>query len=304
MKKCGYIALVGLPNAGKSTLLNACIGQKIAGVSRKPQTTRNQIVGVMTREETQFLFIDTPGLQKKNPQLSLMGKRMNQEAWTSLSDADCCGYLVDGTKGLCEEDLVFLSQVGKQIQCPVFLLLSKVDKIRLAEIEVRRGELEAALKSFGVEEQVKIFSISAKRKESLEPFFADVQKLMPEHPWLFAEDDLTNRSTAFVLQELAREQVFRHLGQELPYTTSVKVEKVEEKETLVRVFATIFTNREAHQSMIVGAGGSMIKQIGMDTRVQLESFFGKKVFLDLRVKTRTNWVDSPAQLEEMLDLTV
>ena len=304
MKTCGYVALLGLPNAGKSTLLNACIGQKIAGVSRKPQTTRNQILGILTKGEAQLLFIDTPGLQKKNPNLSLLGRMMNQQAWTSLNQADCCGYLVDVTKGFSEEDLVFFSQVGQQIHCPVFLLLSKVDKVKNAEVTLRLQEATEILQQHGLEDRIPIYLISAKRKESLDPFLEKVRTLLPEGPWLFPEDDLTDRPTSFVLQEYIREQVFRNLGQELPYTTSVRVEKVEDTERLVRVFATIYANRDSHQRMIVGEGGSMIKKIGSESRLQLETFLGKKVFLDLRVKTKLNWVDSTAHIEELLELTL
>ncbi len=304
MKTCGYIALLGLPNAGKSTLLNACIGQKIAGVSRKPQTTRNQILGILTRGESQLLFIDTPGLQKKNPGLSLMGRVMNQQAWTSLNQADCCGYLVDVTKGFSEEDHVFFSQVGKQIHCPVFLLLSKTDKVRATEVDLRVKEATEMLQQHGLQDQVVIYQISAKRKDSLEPFLNKAASLLAEGPWLFPEDDLTDRPTSFVLQEYIREQVFRSLGQELPYTTSVRVEKMEDTERLVRVFATIYANRDAHLRMIVGEGGSMIKKIGCESRIQLETFLGKKVFLDLRVKTKLNWVESSSHIEELLELTL
>ncbi len=303
-KTCGYVALLGLPNAGKSTLLNACIGQKIAGVSRKPQTTRNQILGILTQDDAQLLFIDTPGLQKKNPGLSLMGRMMNQQAWTSLNQADCCGYLVDVTKGFSEEDLVFFSQVGKQIHCPVFLLLSKVDKVKTSEVELRLKEAKEILQQHGLESKVSIYLISSKRKESLEPFLEKVRSLLPEGPWLFPEDDLTDRPTSFVVQEYIREQVFRNLGQELPYTTSVLVEKMEETERMFRIFCTIYTNRESHQSMIVGQGGSMIKKIGSEARLNIETFLDKKVFLDLRVKTKLNWVESSAHIEELLELTV
>ena len=303
-KTCGYVALLGLPNAGQSTLLHACIGQKIAGVSRKPQTTRNQILGILTQDDAQLLFIDTPGLQKKNPGLSLMGRMMNQQAWTSLNQADCCGYLVDVTKGFSEEDLVFFSQVGKQIHCPVFLLLSKVDKVKTSEVELRLKEAKEILQQHGLESKVSIYLISSKRKESLEPFLEKVRSLLPEGPWLFPEDDLTDRPTSFVVQEYIREQVFRNLGQELPYTTSVLVEKMEETERMFRIFCTIYTNRESHQSMIVGQGGSMIKKIGSEARLNIETFLDKKVFLDLRVKTKLNWVESSAHIEELLELTV
>lgn len=313
-KKCGYVALLGLPNAGKSTLMNACLGTKLAVVSAKPQTTRNKILGICPSGETQILFLDTPGIHKTSG-LPKLNQKMNATAWSVLQDADLVCYLVDASRGWQEDDSVFFSQVKRLSEKPVVVVATKTDKIKselVAEnvniISDCMGELPMA--SSGGEEpsqkQTLVMNepllISAKRPADVEKFKEFLASRMPDGPWLYSEDDLTDRPQQFVCGELIREQLFRQLGQELPYSTAVKVDRFDHKGHLTVIQASLIVHKENHKAMVIGQRGSRIKTIGQAARESLEKHLGRKVHLELFVKVQANWIDSDNLLAEYAGL--
>ena len=241
MTKCGYVGLVGRPNAGKSTLLNAILGQKIAGVSAKPQTTRNKIVGIHMIDEAQLLFIDTPGLHKNKKGIRI-NAMMNKEAWSALDGADVVLYLIDVIEGWDAQDAKYLEGIIQSAQCPVAVVISKVDRLKNEEVakfsEDIKAKIEAIIAEKGLEEQAtkylhnKIFEVSAKQRETFGTIENFIVSFLPEGPWLYPESDLTNRPQKFVVGEIIREKVFRSLGEELPYNTAVKIELMEFKRKL------------------------------------------------------------------------
>ena len=312
MKKCGYIALVGRPNAGKSTLMNACIGQKVAGVSNKPQTTRNRILGIATQNETQLLFLDTPGLHRSGG-YSRINSLMNKEAWGVLNDADVICMMVDLTGGVEEQDLIFFRQILETATSPVMLLLSKIDKKKADALFKRKQNIISAFSEVydALDEELRgklihpigdPFEISAKRPERVAEFCEKVGELVPEGEWLYNEDDLTNRSTDFLMSELIRESVFRLLGQEIPYHTAVIVEDIDLEKPVIHVTASIVVSRNSQKGMVVGKGGSKIREIGILARKSIEQHFDRQVFLDLHVRVQEGWVDRNEAITELTSI--
>jgi GTP-binding protein Era len=291
-KRCGYIALLGKANAGKSTLLNGCIGEKIAGVSRKPQTTRNKILGVTIREGAQCVFLDTPGYYpRKN--VATLEHLMSRQMFVAAEEADVICYLVDVRHGLSEEDQQFLTKISsaKSATSPLLLCLSKKDSVKDFLVHERLQEAKRIVAQHPEWGVTSVHAISAKDKESREEFLQRVAPLLPEREWDFEEDALTDRPENFVVSELIREVLFRSLGEEIPYGIGVLVENLERKPEITVVTASILVNRKSHKGMVVGKGGSKIKDIGMEVRQSLEMHFQGKVFLDLMVKHKENWVD-------------
>lgn len=311
-KKCGYVALLGQPNAGKSTLMNACIGTKLAVVSAKPQTTRNKILGICPNAESQILFLDTPGIHKTGG-LPKLNRRMNATAWSVLQDADVVCYLVDASSGWSEEDESFFRQIAGQCAKPLVVVATKTDKLKseiidghLSVISDRVGAcLRAAAEAAGggvANALAEPLAISAKRPADVQCFKDFISQRMPEGPWLYAEDDITDRPQQFVCGEFIREQLFRQLGQELPYSAAVKVDRFENKSGLTVMQASIIVHKENHKGMVIGARGSRIKAIGQAARESLEKHLGRKVHLELFVKVQTNWIDSDNLLAEYAGL--
>ncbi|MEY3903846.1 MAG: hypothetical protein RL189_3152 [Pseudomonadota bacterium] len=311
-KRCGYVALLGQPNAGKSTLMNACIGTKLAVVSAKPQTTRNKILGICPNAESQILFLDTPGIHKTGG-LPKLNKRMNATAWSVLQDADVVCYLVDASSGWSEEDEAFFGQISGQCAKPLVVVATKTDKLKSEIIEEHLSVisdrvstcLRAASDAAGgraANALAEPLAISAKRPADVQRFKDFISQRMPEGPWLYAEDDITDRPQQFVCGELIREQLFRQLGQELPYSAAVKVDRFENKSGLTVMQASIIVHKENHKGMVIGARGSRIKSIGQAARESLEKHLGRKVHLELFVKVQANWIDSDNLLAEYAGL--
>lgn len=310
-KKCGYVALLGLPNAGKSTLMNACLGTKLAVVSAKPQTTRNKILGICPSGDAQILFLDTPGIHKTSG-LPKLNQKMNATAWSVLQDADLVCYLVDASRGWQEDDSVFFSQVRKLSQKPCVVVATKTDKIKadvisenvgvIADILSESSSTEASQGSSSTLLLSEPMLVSAKRPGEVEKFKEFLSTQMPEGPWLYSEDDLTDRPQQFVCGELIREQLFRQLGQELPYSTAVKVDRFEHKGQLTVIQASLIVHKENHKAMVIGQRGSRIKAIGQAARESLEKHLGRKVHLELFVKVQANWIDSDNLLAEYAGL--
>ena len=285
-KRCGLVAIVGRPNVGKSTLLNALVGQKISITSNKAQTTRHRITGVRTVAESQFVFVDTPGFQTRHG--AALNRNLNRAVTTTLSDVDVVLFVVEAKRfGKEDEAVLALLPPGK----PALLIANKLDTL------ARRGDLAPWLQSMQVRHAFAEFvPLSATRPADVERLLAIVAPYLPEQEWLHGEDVLTDRSDRFLAAEIVREKLFRLTGDELPYTSTVVIDKYEEEGNLRRIAATIVVERDSHKAMIIGSGGERLKRIGTEARHELEHLLDAKVFLELWVKVRSGWADDEAHL--------
>ena len=294
--RCGYIALLGRPNAGKSTLLNACIGQKIVGVSRRPQTTRNKVLGISSEDDSQLIFLDTPGIHRAQGRAKI-NHTMNKLAWSSAADADLICYMVDASRAWTSEDTLYFSTLLEHAKVPILVIASKADALKKSKISEGVTSIKAGMSacientSFDKLLTEQPFLISAKQKDQVINFKKLISSSLPEGPWLYGEDELTDKPERFVVSELIREQLFRKLGAELPYGCGVTVESMQSQEKIVRIKACIIVARSSHKPMVIGRGGQTIKEIGKESRLSLESHFDNKVFLELFVKVKENWID-------------
>lgn len=290
---CGLIAIVGKPNVGKSTLLNALVGQKISITSRKAQTTRHRITGMRTIAATQFVFVDTPGFQTLHA--NALNKSLNKTVQGAVGDVDLILFVVEAGSFTPADERV-LKLLGKGI--PTVLLANKLDNVH------RRGDIAPWLQTMqGKHAFAEFVPMSAKNAKDVERLFGICAKYLPEQPWFYAEDELTDRSEKFLAGELVREKLFRLTGDELPYTSTVIIDKFEEEppqkkgqKRLLRIAATIVVERDGHKAMVIGDKGERIKRIGMETRVELEKLADAKVFLELWVKVRSGWADDEARV--------
>ncbi|WKB55117.1 GTPase Era [Eleftheria terrae] len=280
------VAIVGRPNVGKSTLLNALVGQKVSITSRKAQTTRHRITGIRTVGDSQFIFVDTPGFQTKRG--NALHRTLNRAVLSSLSDVDVVLFVVEaGRFGLDDAKVLSLVPEGK----PVFLVANKLDKV------LRRAELAPWLKDMQERHPFAEFvPLTAKRSEDVQRLLEIVRPYLPHQPWWHDEDALTDRSERFLASEIVREKLFRLTGDELPYTSTVVIDKFEEEGALRRISATIVVERDAHKGMVIGEGGERLKRIGSEARQELETLMDGKVFLELWVKVRSGWADDEQRL--------
>ena len=285
-KRCGLVAIVGRPNVGKSTLLNALVGQKVSITSDKAQTTRHRITGIRTDGDAQFVFVDTPGFQTKHG--AALNRTLNRTVTGVLGDVDVVLFVVEaGRFGLDDAKVLALMPPGK----PVFLIANKLDAVH------RRAELAPWLK--GMQERhafAEFVPLSAKRQSDVQRLLGIVRPYLPEQPWFYEEDALTDRSERFLASEIIREKLFRLTGDELPYTSTVIIDKFEEEGNLRRIAASIVVERDAHKGMIIGSGGERLKRIGSEARSELEKLMDAKVFLELWVKVRSGWADDDEHL--------
>lgn len=290
VQRCGLLAIVGRPNVGKSTLLNALVGQKISITSRKAQTTRHRITGIRTLGATQFIFVDTPGFQTTHMKRhsGAMNRNLNRTVQSTLGDVDAVIFMVEAGKFTLDDAKVLaLAPEGK----PVILVPNKVDTVR------RRSDLLPWLQ--GMQQRhafAEFVPISARSDADVQRLFGIVERYLPEQPWMYEEDALTDRSDRFLASEIVREKLFRLTGDELPYTSTVIIDKFEEEGQLRRIAATIVVERDAHKGMIIGEGGERLKRIGSEARQELERLMGAKVFLELWVKVRSGWADDESHL--------
>jgi GTP-binding protein Era len=284
--RCGLVAIVGRPNVGKSTLLNALVGQKISITSRKAQTTRHRITGVRTVGAAQFVFVDTPGFQTQHG--TALNRTLNRTVRASVADVDIVLFLVEaGRFGLDDAKVLALLPPGK----PVILVANKLDAVR------RRTEMLPWLK--GMQERhafAEYVPMSARRAADVDRLLQIVQPYLPEQAWLYDEDALTDRSDRFLASEIIREKLFRLTGDELPYASTVVIDKFEEEGGLRRIGASIVVEREAHKGMVIGERGERLKRIGSEARQELEHLMQAKVFLELWVKVRSGWADDETHL--------
>jgi GTP-binding protein Era len=290
-RHCGVIAIVGKPNVGKSTLLNALVGQKISITSRKAQTTRHRITGIRTVGQTQFIFVDTPGFQTRHA--TALNRSLNKTVMGAVGDVDLVLFVVEAGK-FNEGDAKVLSLLKPGI--PSLLVANKLDQVG------RRADIAPWLQEMQQRHAFTEFvPMSAKNAKDIERLFAICAKFLPEQPWWYEEDELTDRSEKFLAGETVREKLFRLTGEELPYTSTVVVDKFEEEPSpkhgrFVRIAATIIVERDSHKAMVIGDKGERLKRIGTETRQELEKLMGAKVFIELWVKVRSGWADDEARV--------
>jgi GTPase len=290
-RRCGVIAIVGKPNVGKSTLLNALVGQKISITSRKAQTTRHRITGIRTLGATQFIFVDTPGFQTRHA--TALNRSLNKTVMGAVGDVDLVLFVVEAGK-FTPADAKVLSLLQPGV--PALLVANKLDQVG------RRADIAPWLREMQERHAFAEFvPMSAKNAKDIERLFGICEKYLPEQPWWYAEDELTDRSEKFLAGETVREKLFRLTGDELPYTSTVVVDKFEEEPSpqhgrFIRISATIVVERDGHKAMVIGEKGERLKRIGTETRQELEKLLGAKVFIELWVKVRTGWADDEARV--------
>jgi GTP-binding protein Era len=284
--RCGYIAIVGRPNVGKSTLMNALIGAKVSITSRKAQTTRHRITGIQTVADAQFVYVDTPGFQTRHS--NALNKTLNRTVTTTLTAADVILYVVEaGTFGQADQQVIDL--LPKKVPC--ILVLNKSDRSKDKAGLMRFAQEVAAKHEF-----VAVVPVSAKQRFQLDSLESEIKKHLPEGEAIFGEDDITDRSEKFLAAEIVREKVFRFVGDELPYTSTVLIEKFEQEGNLRRVFAAILVERDMHKAMVIGNKGAKLKEISTQARLDMERLFDGPVYLEVWVKVKSGWADNEAGL--------
>ena len=285
-QRCGLIAIVGRPNVGKSTLMNALVGQKISITSKKAQTTRHRITGMRTVDEAQFVFVDTPGFQMKHA--TALNRTLNRTVQSTLADVDIVLFLVEaGRFGTDDAKVLALVPPGK----PTVLIANKLDEVQ------RRNDMLPWLQGMQARHPFAEFvPMSAQKKSDVERLFGILKPYLPEQDWYYEEDTLTDRSEKFLASEIIREKLFRLTGDELPYTSTVIIDKWEDEGELRRISASIVVERDAHKGMIIGGGGERLKRIGSEARQELERLMDGRVYLELWVKVRSGWADSEEHL--------
>ncbi|MDZ7789551.1 MAG: GTPase Era [Xanthomonadales bacterium] len=286
----GYVALLGRPNAGKSTLLNALVGERVAIVTHKPQTTRHRITGIVTRPEGQAVFVDTPGLHRRRDHA--LNRRLNRVAADTRLGVDLVVMLVDATR-LTDEDRMVLEMIG-QLETPKILAFNKID---LLDDRARLLEMTAKLTSeVGFDAVV---YLSAHKRKGLDDLLEEVFRHLPEADPVFDSDLFTDKSERFLAAELVREQLMLQLHQEIPYGATVVIERFERTPSRVEVDALILVASDRHKGMVIGKAGQVLKRVGTRARLAMADLFGERVHLELHVKTRTDWMDDEGALDEL-----
>lgn len=286
----GFIAIVGRPNVGKSTLLNAFLGTHLSITSPKPQTTRQQIQGIITRDNKQLIFVDTPGLHRDSKKK--LNQYMNQAASKALIDVDVVLFLVEVLK-FTDEDEAVLKKL-KSIDAPVFLVINKIDTVKNKE-----KILPYILNLQSKFDFAQVIPISADKGLQCDILQKEIINHIPEGPFYYPQESKTNRSPGFHVSEMIREQVMLQLGDELPYATTVSVDTWDDQEKIIKIGATIWVERASQKAITIGDNGERIKRIGSIARRSIESFVGKQVFLELWVKVKENWSDDSKSLEHL-----
>lgn len=290
MTKSGYVAIVGRPNVGKSTLLNHLIGKKVSITARKPQTTRHRLLGIKTQANAQIIYVDTPGLHLGEGRA--MNRAMNKAAKSALSDVDLIVFVVDVTRWTEEDD--YVCSLLATARVPVILVMNKIDLLAdksalLPMIEQMQAKVAP----------LEIVPLSAKTQDNLDALETLILKQLPEGPFYFDKTDVTDRSNRFLISEIIREKLFRLTGDELPYATTVQIESVEATQKLTKIAALILVEREGQKRIVIGRGGEKLKEIGSAARVDIEKLLETKVFLQLWVKVRSGWADDERALKSL-----
>ena len=287
--RTGTLAIVGRPNVGKSTLMNRLIGQKLSIVSRKPQTTRQRITGILTNEQCQYIFVDTPGFQTRHD--SALNRVMNRNVTQALAAVDVIVCVVEaGRVGAADRAIFKLLPDDR----PALLAINKID--RLGDKSALLPLIDALAKEHGFAD---IVPVSAAHGEGTAALLAAAARHLPLAPPQFAADDITDRSERFLAAELLREKLFRNLGEELPYGIAVEIERFEQEGNLRRIFAAILVDKPAHKAMVIGRAGEKLKRMSTDARLDMEKLFGGPVYLETWVKVSTGWADSERALKSL-----
>ena len=289
--RAGYVAIVGRPNVGKSTLLNALVGVKLAIVTPKPQTTRNRIVGIRTLPEGQVIFLDTPGIHDAR---STLNRRMVDVARKTLGDAEVAVWVVDARAGLGGGER-YLGKMLGEVAHPTIIVLNKSDSLARPKLLPLMAEIGRILPGR------EIIPASAKTGDNVDLVMRMVIAALPEGPRIYPEDELTAEPERFLVQEMVREQLFLQMAEEVPYGTAVVVDSFSEQRErgLLVIKATILVDRESHKGMVIGRGGQQLKEIGRRARLELEAFFDTRVFLELFVRVERDWAENPRRLKEL-----
>ena len=287
---CGFVALIGRPNVGKSTLMNHLLKQKISITSRKPQTTRHRILGINTTEAGQAIYMDTPGMH--NSEKRALNRYLNRTAETTLLGVDVIVWLIDGLSWHEYDEVIFkkLEQAG----LPVILAVNKVDKVKDKD----------AILTFFAEAQhrfpfVHLVPISALKRTNLDQLEGLIMKLLPASDLIYPEDQITDRPERFLAAEIVREKLTRRLGDELPYALTVEIERYEELPGITKIYAIIWIERLSQKNIVIGAQGEMLKKVGIDARFDIEKLIGQKVYLQLWVKVKKNWSDNERAMQSL-----
>ncbi|MEK9765003.1 MAG: GTPase Era [Thalassolituus sp.] len=288
--RTGYEAIDGRPNHAKSTLMNRILGQKLSITSRKPQTTRHQILGIVTEEDTQIIFVDTPGIHKA--QDKAINRYMNRAATTAVKDVDLIVMVVDRLRWTDEDEMVL--QTIKQQRAPSILVVNKVDFIKDKDEMLPYLEELSQRHNFD-----QIIPLSAKTGHNVERIENLIRTYLPENPYFYPEDQITDRSSRFLAAELVREKIMRQLGDELPYEMTVEIEEFTHDGHLIEISALIMVERPSQKRIVIGEKGYRIKQIGTEARKDMESLFDSKVMLNLWVKVKSNWSDDERALRSL-----
>jgi GTP-binding protein Era len=288
--RAGLVALVGRPNVGKSTLLNALVGEKVSIVTPKPQTTRHRIVGLLTEGDTQIGFVDTPGIHTGAKRA--LNRLMNKTAVAALEGVDLCLLLVEAGRWTDEDELVL--QRARAAGVPLALVVNKIDRIKSRDQLLPYLQAASRRHAFAF-----VVPLSASRRENLAALLAEVRQRLPEAPFLYDPEQLTDRSQRFLAAELVREKLMRVLQQELPYALTVEIEEYREDKGLLRIGAVIWVERDGHKAIVIGAKGALLKKVGSQVRIELEKRLGQKVFLQLWVKVKEGWADDERALRSL-----
>lgn len=287
--RAGYVAIVGCPNVGKSTLMNRLVGAKVSITSKKAQTTRHRIHGILTTDACQYVFVDTPGFQLRHR--NALNRAMNRTVTSALADIDVVLFVVEANRWRSEDQEVLARLPAGT---PVVLVISKVD--RLAD---KAALLPFIAKISAEHEFSEIVPISAERNENLDTLMRVVARYLPESAPIFDPDDLTDRSERFLAAELLREKLFRNLGEELPYGIAVEIERFEVDGGVRRIHAAVIVDKDAHKAIVIGRGGERMKRVASDARKDMEQLFGGKVWLETWVKVKSGWADDERALKSL-----
>ena len=289
-QRCGYVAIVGRPNVGKSTLLNHILGQKISITSRRPQTTRHRVMGIHTNGDAQTLFVDTPGLHKDSKKA--INRYMNRAASSAIKDVDLVVMVVDRDRWKEEDDWI-LSQI-EQAACPAILVINKID-----QIEDKQKLLPLLARYQSKYNFAELVPLSAQQGHNVEHLSGVIEQYLPEADHFFDEDQITDRSSRFLAAELVREKIMRQLGDELPYEMTVEIEEFKDEGGIIYIHALILVERDGQKRILIGEKGSRLKLIGQEARLDMEKAFDCKVMLKLWVKIRSGWSDDERALQSL-----
>ncbi|MEH6356226.1 MAG: GTPase Era [Marinobacter sp.] len=288
--RCGFVAIVGRPNVGKSTLMNHILGQKLSITSRKPQTTRHQVLGIKTIGSVQAVYVDTPGMHEEEPRA--INRYMNKAATSALKGVDVVVFVVDQLAWTTADELVL--EKLSSLKCPVILAINKVDKIERRETLLPHLDMLSRKRDFA-----EMIPVSALRETNLVPLEECVGRFLPQSVHFYPDDQITDRSERFMASEMVREKITRQLGAELPYSVAVEIEEFKHDGKTLHVSAVILVEREGQKKIIIGDKGARLRSIGQDARIDMERMFDNKVMLRLWVKVKRGWADSERALKSL-----